>query len=96
MKTRQERYWEEQEKKKLCRGLKAIFENNTLSITKDGEPFENFTIGATTDWMSGSFSLYHQVVYSWDGGRRKKRNKTDRWSYHGKVICDMINYYANQ
>lgn len=88
----------------LCAGLSARIDHriegsrsiHTLVITKDGEPFKDYTIGATQDWMSGNFSIFGRVVYSWDRGRRSKRREWDNWEHHSKCIVDTINYFSKE
>lgn len=90
----------------LCAGLEARVDHkvipntntsvHTLIITKDGEPFTGYTIGATEDWMSGNFSISGRVVYGWDRGRRTKRDQFDNWLHHSKCIADTVNYFAKE
>lgn len=94
MSNRMEKYWIEQARKTLCKGLHAELQGRKLVITKDNKPFTNFSIGATLDWMSGNFSINGQIVYQWDRGRRKKRRKYDCWETHAETIVHVINGHS--
>ncbi len=96
MNSKIDRYWKEQERKSLMRGFSATFNDGRLEVfDSNGEPFHEFSVGATRDWMSGNFSFKGRVVLQWDRGRRKKRDpRYDSWNYHGQVIADMINRYG--
>jgi hypothetical protein len=97
MNKRMEQYWREKSRESLLRGYSATFENSTLKIfDPEGNKFDDFSIGASTGWKSGNFTFKGQVLLSWDWStKRKKHNpKIDCWSYHGQVMCDMINRYG--
>lgn len=88
----------------LCVGLSARIDRkiegnrsiHTLVITKNGEPFTDFTIGATLDWMSGNFTISGRVVYGWDRGRRTKQRPHDSWEHVSQCIVDTINYFSKE
>jgi hypothetical protein len=101
MRNRLQRYWEQQERtqrlKRLCRGLHAEFRDGSLIVTKDGQPFKEFTIGASLDWKSGQFSLYNELVFRWE--RTERTNGPTKgikhcWAYYAPLIVEMINTNA--
>lgn len=94
--NRSDRYWMQQRRKELARGLHAELQGNKLVITKHGQPFKDFTIGATMDWMSGSFSIRGELFYQWDAGRRKVRRKFDCWETHAAIIVKLINQFSGE